>query len=888
MILTTGQFILQADFLLVTNREMIENNKWNQALVGRVPHAFLNAVRHFNHDDAGHSWLPYVPLEPSNENNILSRLPAETINLLSKEAILESGTGVWALPSDLTFVPDDFRADNRAPLIPPGASKAQYLSTKYPDGIQGVLDKLGVATLSEEDFLSDLENFISSDPMTFQSQHCSWHSKVAGILVRMLSRDDEEFRGRIMALSLVPLSDPAAKGSEMKDSAWIAPSQGIIFFPDRSGCGRELPRALNVRQVHHAIHDKSQRWSLLIQLGVEEFSEQAICEAIVATHKDPSFQPQNVQLQDLISHVLFLKRATWKAPKGGVKLWFGTSDGARRLGSAVYVDTPLSEQDELPFSATVLFEKNRSEVHFIHGDYRAALDQSLDENLDQNLDQNLDHNLDENLVQNLDQNQQGDHQKADYWLRWLACNFGLTVIPRLAEATCLTSSDWKMTRDFRHVLDHDPITVLQLLRRWWESYAVWVDTAAKGHHQPRPNDASRENIRKALSSMVVPCRGGGQASLWQTLLPRESVIVAMKALVAEAGPPAPDAAPETGQHSVPEATLEALKALEAPEVLEAPEAPEAPEAVPDVVLNRSPRGSLQFEGSERGSDADTASVSMNNNFAALNLTSPRLPRLPRLPRPVPASNNPIYALFRTIKDFIFGNRRTIATPAWPDDSGSIYSESVDSVLMYSESIETGLLHDSEPRVHLGSGWNTLALGAADDSEQTCRFPGPFSADALGLGGMTRPRPPGPPRSGLFSAIFASVSSSSDGLLVSRRRRGGNVYGEHSPSSHAKWPTGSWAVPETAPPGDSPASPGRPAETRSRASSELLLDVPDPEDSGWDFLASLGVVVSPDLDAFLSRLRQLCHQATTKAQVEAVYHQLERFGAADHVDKIRYV
>ncbi|EQK97466.1 Heterokaryon incompatibility [Ophiocordyceps sinensis CO18] len=206
--------------------------------------------------------------------------------------------------------------------------------------------------------------------------------------------------------------------------------------------------------------------------------------------------------------------------------------------------------------------------------------------------------------------------------------------------------------------------------------------------------------------------------------------------------------------------------------------------------------------------------------------------------------------------------------------------------MYSESIETGLLHDSEPRVHLGSGWNTLALGAADDSEQTCRFPGPFSADALGLGGMTRPRPPGPPRSGLFSAIFASVSSSSDGLLVSRRRRGGNVYGEHSPSSHAKWPTGSWAVPETAPPGDSPASPGRPAETRSRASSELLLDVPDPEDSGWDFLASLGVVVSPDLDAFLSRLRQLCHQATTKAQVEAVYHQLERFGAADHVDKIR--
>ncbi|KAF4509335.1 hypothetical protein G6O67_005599 [Ophiocordyceps sinensis] len=101
-----------------------------------------------------------------------------------------------------------------------------------------------------------------------------------------------------------------------------------------------------------------------------------------------------------------------------------------------------------------------------------------------------------------------------------------------------------------------------------------------------------------------------------------------------------------------------------------------------------------------------------------------------------------------------------------------------------------------------------------------------------------------------------------------------------------WPTGSWAVPETAPPGDSPASPGRPAETRSRASSELLLDVPDPEDSGWDFLASLGVVVSPDLDAFLSRLRQLCHQATTKAQVEAVYHQLERFGAADHVDKIR--
>ena len=71
------QFLLQADFILIANREdMILHSDWNQALLNALAECFVKAVERFNHRYAKplrYCWLGFLRDVP---------VPISTISLI--------------------------------------------------------------------------------------------------------------------------------------------------------------------------------------------------------------------------------------------------------------------------------------------------------------------------------------------------------------------------------------------------------------------------------------------------------------------------------------------------------------------------------------------------------------------------------------------------------------------------------------------------------------------------------------------------------------------------------------------------------------------------------------------------------------------------------------
>ena len=59
------------------------------------------------------------------------------------------------------------------------------------------------------------------------------------------------------------------------------------------------------------------------------------------------------------------------------------------------------------------------------------------------------------------------------------------------------------------------------------------------------------------------------------------------------------------------------------------------------------------------------------------------------------------------------------------------------------------------------------------------------------------------------------------------------------------------------------------------SSELFLEVPDPDNNKWEFLKHLGVIIQMSADMFVERLKQLKGTSTTTKVVDLLYEKIER-------------
>lgn len=342
--------MLQADFLLIASREDIDSSSaWNQALLEAVPSAFLKAILEFTDGDLRYTWMRYLPSR-NHFSDFFEKLEPEILRLLSETPILENFAGILTTPSKLRSVPVHFTDENGIPLIITKGTMATYISQNYVLEDHAHLARIGVGSLSAEEFLADLKNFIHKSPRNFQEMSKSWHSSLANALSRVI-HDFPQTKSMVMALEIIPICD----------GSWISASRGAICFSDTS-YSLAVPKGVEIYEIHPDASWGQFRRSLFINLGAKTFSKDLVCEAIVRGHEDSQFDPKRRSTSELISHIMFLYIANW-TNTGAHDLYLATECDTVCLGSEIYLDS-----DE-PYSASILFKGTGRKLRFLHKHY---------------------------------------------------------------------------------------------------------------------------------------------------------------------------------------------------------------------------------------------------------------------------------------------------------------------------------------------------------------------------------------------------------------------------------------------------------------------------------------------------------------------------------------
>ena len=280
--------------------------------------------------------------------------------------------------SSLKHVPlDPFADEDGVPFTLSAHTAASYLSLRYPAWVIEATSSIGVSQLSPREFLGDLNSVITQDLTTFRTRSATWHSQLAGTLVKLTT--DVELMSMIQDICLIPLHD----------GNWTS-ARGQSIFLSKSETSLEIPSGIEMLIVDPSAESDPNRRKLFTSLGVKAWEAPEICRLVLRIHESSNFDPKTLAVDQLVSHAAFLYNASWQPPKTA-DLWFATMQDERCLGRKLYI--PGSIETDSP--AARIFTQLQKQFAVLHNNYLKAF--ALD---------------------------------AD-WPIWLVSNLGLSMVPRL-------------------------------------------------------------------------------------------------------------------------------------------------------------------------------------------------------------------------------------------------------------------------------------------------------------------------------------------------------------------------------------------------------------------------------------------------------------------------
>ncbi|KAK3377477.1 hypothetical protein B0H63DRAFT_546897 [Podospora didyma] len=242
----------------------------------------------------------------------------------------------------------------------------------------------------------------------------------------------------------------------------------------------EIPRGIELLEVDPGIRKDGERGALFVQLGVQEFSPEAACEAIVRAHRDPSFDEAGLSPADLAFHALFLYRSGHYGRRES-RLWFVAQDGTRGRGHEFYIRSARG------FVASSWPREFQRSIRFLHEEYLSGFLE--------------------------------DPASAEAWADWLASFHGVRIFPTLVSHS--STEGPSLSEDFLSLLRcYGSGKVLELLKHQWHYYAEQLNCPNRGRGELNQPD---KRVVTELGSIRVPCRGGKVVPLDQTILPSSNI-----------------------------------------------------------------------------------------------------------------------------------------------------------------------------------------------------------------------------------------------------------------------------------------------------------------------------------------------------------------------------
>lgn len=453
-------------------------------LVAAATTAFVDAVGHMTRlpSKLRYTWIHFARFN-LDSNDLLSShlfrgLPSIVTNALRKADILESQDGQYKKPSNMVYIPNEYRDRAGRPLI--AIEGTHHLSKKYASDANSNLiltTTLGVQGMDPAKFrktvIKRLDGRLSHKAF-YKNKDEQWHSDFC----KAFNKLDSSFWVREAPdLYIVPLSN----------GKWIRPSDQFVFLPPVDKDKEvQVPQGINITIADEgAMRDKHRR-ATCHQAGLRQLTNDAITKLIIDSHhlaaKTPkNFKPTSLSSLALASQALFLFDTDWR--RNGPGLYMASSLGGCRLGENMYF------QSNMPGSASrVLLPGPQQTYGFLHSCYSTAAG--------------------ENAV------------RKEEWHKFLSRELGVETFPRLCNRH--KQNDYKLAEhkrflhpDFAVLLNtHTTIEWLTVLRDGWEHYRQYLEkpseqTRAPGNYHNALYDAAvrRDALVYHFRTFPVPRKG---------------------------------------------------------------------------------------------------------------------------------------------------------------------------------------------------------------------------------------------------------------------------------------------------------------------------------------------------------------------------------------------
>ncbi|KAM0275809.1 hypothetical protein ACHAQH_007390 [Verticillium albo-atrum] len=340
-------FIIQADFLLVANRQALQHElPWNNRLQEAIPDAFVQAIHRFNRANSAprvglkYTW-PFFLKYKGSKSCSWAEVHKEIQKRLCVENILETqdgdfravlpapwtaGTQQTAAHKPLIAIPLEYRCNGNF-IIDATANHGHHLAFGY-DNVLEELETLGIKQMTYAGLRSELNDWLERAGCAgLASKSDEWHGQLASAL---LWRGRSKQKDKLQKLPLVHLTD----------GSWVSCADVDVFFAS-TDTFEDMPSDLGFLLVHADASKNPHRRELYEYLGVKKLDAEAVCSLILEKHSAiprPKRKPHN-WIRDII--FLFKHRehllTTEKRPR-----WFLVT-GNRSVAEHVYV------QDEWRF-----------------------------------------------------------------------------------------------------------------------------------------------------------------------------------------------------------------------------------------------------------------------------------------------------------------------------------------------------------------------------------------------------------------------------------------------------------------------------------------------------------------------------------------------------------
>lgn len=343
-------FVLQADFMLIANREDIlqQQSRWNTALIEATLELFVDSVRQLNQQNLlKYGWPKYLKSHGNASGTAFSGFLNRVVNRLRAEPIIESQATSMQRPADLTVVPIAFTDGARPPnplLLGPNGLRG-FAHTSYAPSD---LDNLRICALTANEFVNMLR-CAAKQAREFRQCPARWHGMVAHAIT------SQNLIHRVTDLELIPL----------RTRAWSRSRPNEIFFPELGG-GLHIPSGIEAAVVDDEAQTDAARKALFRALGVVELKATKVCDLILKQHSLHGADYGEWTVEDVVGHAYFMYASHVRLS--------GTNGRSLRLASRnsellhlahdLYMDVPGDA-----FQVSVFLGRNCDTAKFLHGDY---------------------------------------------------------------------------------------------------------------------------------------------------------------------------------------------------------------------------------------------------------------------------------------------------------------------------------------------------------------------------------------------------------------------------------------------------------------------------------------------------------------------------------------